>query len=136
MAALPRTRERRFPSSAPVARILPRSRDRARPGREVVHRHGPVRARQLGQAAAVAGEDRHAGGERLDDRERACVVRARGGEHEGRIGADQGKLIAGPVERITELGPGDYASFPTDVPHMYEAGQSAARALLLEHTPT
>jgi transcriptional regulator with XRE-family HTH domain len=48
----------------------------------------------------------------------------------------QGKLIAGPVERITELGPGDYASFPTDVPHMYEAGQSAARALLLEHTPT
>ena len=48
----------------------------------------------------------------------------------------QGKLIAGPVERITELGPGDYASFPTDVPHMYEAGRSAARALLLEYTPT
>ena len=48
----------------------------------------------------------------------------------------QGKLIAGPVERITELGSGDYASFPTDVPHMYEAGRAAARALLFEYTPT
>src|ERR1700759_2805729 len=33
-----------------------------------------------------------------------------------------GKLIAGPVERITELTSGDYASFPTDFPHVYEAG--------------
>jgi transcriptional regulator with XRE-family HTH domain len=48
----------------------------------------------------------------------------------------QGKLIAGPVERITELGSGDYASFPADVPHMYEAGRGAARALLLVYTPT
>ena len=32
----------------------------------------------------------------------------------------RGKLIAGPVERVTELGPGDYASFPADVPHTYE----------------
>jgi transcriptional regulator with XRE-family HTH domain len=65
--------------------------------------------------------------------------------HEGDARADgsrahvyvlQGKLIAGPVERITELGPGDYVSFPTDVPHVYEAGQGAARALLLAYTPT
>jgi transcriptional regulator with XRE-family HTH domain len=43
----------------------------------------------------------------------------------------EGKFIAGPVERITELAEGDYASFPTDVPHVYEAGRESARALLL-----
>jgi transcriptional regulator with XRE-family HTH domain len=42
-----------------------------------------------------------------------------------------GKLLAGPVERVTELGPGDYASFPSDVPHVYEAGTRPARALLV-----
>jgi transcriptional regulator with XRE-family HTH domain len=43
-----------------------------------------------------------------------------------------GTLIAGPAERITELGAGDYVSFPADVPHQYEAaGRSSARALIL-----
>jgi transcriptional regulator with XRE-family HTH domain len=45
-----------------------------------------------------------------------------------------GTLRAGPVERSSELGPGDYASFPADVPHVYEAGRQAARALLLTST--
>ena len=47
----------------------------------------------------------------------------------------QGKLIAGPTERITELGAGDYASFPTDVPHLYEATRRPAHALLLVQCP-
>jgi transcriptional regulator with XRE-family HTH domain len=47
-----------------------------------------------------------------------------------------GTLVAGPVERITELGPGDYASFPADVPHVYEAGRHPARALLLSQSPS
>ena len=47
----------------------------------------------------------------------------------------EGKLIAGPVERITELAAGDYASFPTDVPHVYDAGRWSARALLLSQSP-
>jgi transcriptional regulator with XRE-family HTH domain len=46
-----------------------------------------------------------------------------------------GKLIAGPVERSTELGPGDYMSFPADVPHVYETGRQPARALLLSEAP-
>jgi transcriptional regulator with XRE-family HTH domain len=46
-----------------------------------------------------------------------------------------GRLIAGPVERITELTAGDYVSFPTDVPHMYEAGRQPARVLLLSQSP-
>jgi transcriptional regulator with XRE-family HTH domain len=46
-----------------------------------------------------------------------------------------GKLIAGPVEHISELTSGDYASFPADAPHLYETGRAAARALLIEYTP-
>jgi transcriptional regulator with XRE-family HTH domain len=46
----------------------------------------------------------------------------------------QGKLIAGPRERVTELGAGDYASFPVDVPHVYESGRHPARALVLTQT--
>jgi transcriptional regulator with XRE-family HTH domain len=47
----------------------------------------------------------------------------------------QGKLIAGPAERITELATGDYASFPTDIPHVYESGRTATRAVSLRYTP-
>ena len=45
----------------------------------------------------------------------------------------EGKLIAGPVERVTELSTGDYASFPVDVPHLFEAGRTAARALVMTY---
>ena len=48
----------------------------------------------------------------------------------------QGRLVAGPVERITELVAGDYVSFPADVPHVYETARNTARALLLAHAPT
>jgi len=48
----------------------------------------------------------------------------------------QGKLIAGPVERISELACGDYASFPADVPHSYEAVRAPARALVFAYTPS
>jgi transcriptional regulator with XRE-family HTH domain len=44
-----------------------------------------------------------------------------------------GRLIAGPAERYTELAAGDYASFPADVPQVYEAARHPARALLLTH---
>jgi transcriptional regulator with XRE-family HTH domain len=47
-----------------------------------------------------------------------------------------GKLIAGPVERHTELAAGDYASFPADVPQVYEAPARPARALLLTQAPS
>jgi transcriptional regulator with XRE-family HTH domain len=46
----------------------------------------------------------------------------------------QGKLIAGPVERATELSAGDFATFPADVPHMYETRRGQARALLMTDT--
>jgi transcriptional regulator with XRE-family HTH domain len=45
----------------------------------------------------------------------------------------EGKLIAGPVERVTELGTGDYASFPVDVPYVYETERTRARALVLTY---
>ena len=43
----------------------------------------------------------------------------------------QGRLLGGPVERVTELTPGDYASFPIDIPYGFETGRQAARILLL-----
>jgi transcriptional regulator with XRE-family HTH domain len=43
----------------------------------------------------------------------------------------EGKLIAGPHERITELATGDFASFPADVARVYETGRQAARALAI-----
>jgi transcriptional regulator with XRE-family HTH domain len=45
-----------------------------------------------------------------------------------------GRLIAGPAERVTELTAGDYASFPVDVPHVYETERAGARALVLTYT--
>jgi len=42
-----------------------------------------------------------------------------------------GQLVAGPVERISELGPGDYASFPADVPHVFRTARRAAEAVLV-----
>jgi transcriptional regulator with XRE-family HTH domain len=47
----------------------------------------------------------------------------------------QGRVIAGPVERVSELVAGDYASFPADVPQQVEAGVRAARALLVVQSP-
>lgn len=46
-----------------------------------------------------------------------------------------GTLIAGPVERSTELGVGDYMAFPADVPHMCAAGRRPARALVFTRVP-
>jgi transcriptional regulator with XRE-family HTH domain len=46
-----------------------------------------------------------------------------------------GTLIAGPVERISELASGDYCSFPADVEHVFETTRRAAHALILSYTP-
>jgi transcriptional regulator with XRE-family HTH domain len=47
----------------------------------------------------------------------------------------QGKLIAGPLERISELGAGDYMSFPADASQILEAGRTPARVLVSDYTP-
>jgi len=43
----------------------------------------------------------------------------------------QGKPLAGPVERPSELAVGDYASFPADAPAQIEAGAKPAKVLVL-----
>jgi transcriptional regulator with XRE-family HTH domain len=45
-----------------------------------------------------------------------------------------GKLIAGPVERSTELAEGDYMTFPADAPYVFETGRRPARMLAAELT--
>lgn len=44
-----------------------------------------------------------------------------------------GSVVAGPVERPTELSAGDWASFPADVARQLTVGRTALRALLLTH---
>jgi hypothetical protein len=39
--------------------------------------------------------------------------------------------VAGPSERISELGPGDYAAFPADVPHVFRTARRGAEAVLV-----
>src|SRR3954452_7488758 len=51
--------------------------------------------------------------------------RAKGSREE--LFVAHGRLVAGPVERITELAQGDYASFPADVARVYETGRQGAR---------
>src|SRR5437764_15339961 len=42
----------------------------------------------------------------------------------------QGRVLGGPVERVTELTPGDYASFSIDLPYVFETARQAARLLV------
>jgi transcriptional regulator with XRE-family HTH domain len=42
-----------------------------------------------------------------------------------------GRLLVGPTDETVELGVGDFARFPADRPHMYEAVGGDARAVLL-----
>jgi transcriptional regulator with XRE-family HTH domain len=43
----------------------------------------------------------------------------------------RGTLVAGPDERIAELGPGDYMSFPADRPHSFSTASGGADAVLV-----
>lgn len=45
-----------------------------------------------------------------------------------------GRIRTGPAEDPVELGPGDYAAFPGDIPHVYEALEPDSWAVLvMEH---
>ena len=42
-----------------------------------------------------------------------------------------GRLRVGPADDAVELGPGDFASFPGDLPHRYEALEPGTHAVLV-----
>jgi transcriptional regulator with XRE-family HTH domain len=44
-----------------------------------------------------------------------------------------GRILAGPAGEQIELGPGDYVTFPGDVPHRYEALEDSWAVLVMEH---
>jgi transcriptional regulator with XRE-family HTH domain len=44
-----------------------------------------------------------------------------------------GRILAGPSGDEVELGPGDYITFPGDVPHRYEALADSWAVLVMEH---
>jgi len=47
----------------------------------------------------------------------------------------RGAVVAGPAERISELGAGDYAAFPADVPHVFRTARRALEAVLALELP-
>jgi transcriptional regulator with XRE-family HTH domain len=63
----------------------------------------------------------------------AHVPPVRSGGSRDAVLVRQGTLIAGPVENISELGTGDFACFPADVPHVYETTADPALVLLFRH---
>lgn len=80
-------------------------------------------------AAAEAGELQHA---QLEPHSRVEREARQGG---GRVHVlvTRGTLVAGPAERIVELGPGDYLSFPADRPYeLSTAGRRGAALVLVE----
>ncbi len=45
-----------------------------------------------------------------------------------------GKAFVGPVGELVELSPGDYAAYPGDVPHVFEAVETGtAGVIVMEH---
>jgi transcriptional regulator with XRE-family HTH domain len=44
-----------------------------------------------------------------------------------------GRIRTGPDGETVEIGPGDYVTFPGDVPHHYEALENAWAVLVMEH---
>ncbi len=44
-----------------------------------------------------------------------------------------GRILAGPAGDPVELGPGDYITFPGDVPHHYRALEDSWAVLIMEH---
>jgi transcriptional regulator with XRE-family HTH domain len=44
-----------------------------------------------------------------------------------------GRIRTGPAGELVELGPGDYVTFPGDVPHHYEALEDSWAVLVMEH---
>lgn len=67
-----------------------------------------------------------------------------GGRHEGlphgpgiveRVLLTSGRILVGPADRPSELGPGDFIRFPADRPHVYAALESPCRGVLLVDYP-
>jgi transcriptional regulator with XRE-family HTH domain len=69
------------------------------------------------------------------DARRAYEVPARPSGARAHLYVQVGTMIAGPIDRPSELASGDYASFPADVPQLYEATRTPAHALLVVQLP-
>jgi transcriptional regulator with XRE-family HTH domain len=70
------------------------------------------------------------------DAHRANEVPARPAGTRAHLYVHTGPMIAGPVDRYTELAGGDYMSFPADVPQLYEATRLPAHGLLVLELPS
>lgn len=86
----------------------------------------------------------------LDRLERASLtevfdmVITKRGQHDGRphgpgvverVLVISGRMLAGPADNPTELGPGDFIRYPADRPHIYKALDGLCRGILMVEYP-
>jgi transcriptional regulator with XRE-family HTH domain len=88
---------------------------------------------RAGSREGIARVGRTAGGEIA----RAALAPETTLERPAAVGArvhvvvTRGTLVTGPAERVTELGRGDYASFPGDRPYVLTTGRRGAEAVVV-----
>jgi transcriptional regulator with XRE-family HTH domain len=83
---------------------------------------------RLGRMAATVGADLLVA--RFEPR-RELEAEARTAGARLHVVVTEGALETGPLERVTQLGPGDYLSFLADVPHLFRTARRAAGAVLV-----
>jgi transcriptional regulator with XRE-family HTH domain len=59
------------------------------------------------------------------------VARPRAAGARVHVAVTRGTLVAGPSERIVELGAGDYLSFPADRPYEFNTARNGAAAIIV-----
>jgi transcriptional regulator with XRE-family HTH domain len=59
------------------------------------------------------------------------IARPRPAGTRAHVVVTRGTLVAGPAERIVELGAGDYLSFPADRPYEFNTARSGAAAVIV-----
>src|SRR3954452_16254397 len=92
---------------------------------------GEPGANGMVRLGATAGSELHPA--RYEPRS-TLIARPRPGGARVHVMVTRGTLLVGPVERIVELGPGDYLSFPADRPYEFNTARSGASALVLLET--
>ena len=107
--------------SAPELRVVRASADRDSPARRLSQEARPAGVLDVRELTLPARELRELAPLAPGARAHVYVI--------------QGRVLAGPVERITELTRGDYAAFAADRVHQLETTGSPARILLVLAAP-
>ena len=101
----------------PADEVVVMRAGRGAPAGEGRERLGPLLGGEIQRLSLVAGTELEAPALAGGGRVHVVVTR--------------GTLVAGPVERVVELGVGDLLSFPADRPHVFSTTRRAAEAVIV-----